>query len=302
MQMTLPLRRYRVLGMSLVMGGAALLTGCSTTPPVDSAARQALAPTGTLRIGVYAGSPLSMVRDATTGEPVGIALGLGQQLALRLGVPARVVEFERQAQVIEAVQNGDVDFTVTSSSTSVGVSGSAPIREPAPARDANLSLPIFKLALGTLVSKDSSITELSDMDRGDLRIGVSQGSSSQAALTRVLQNATPLPVATLKQAQVLLRRGTINAFAADKATLFEMLDALPGFRMLDGRWGSEQLVIVTTRGREVGLALGREAGLALGREAGLAYLRQFAESAQKPGGLLQSLASRVELRGTLPLP
>lgn len=261
----LSLRKHPAGIVALVMTWACLVAGCSTTPPANPAARQALAPTGTLRIGVYFGSPLSMVRDATSGEPVGIALGLGQQLALRLGLPAQVVEFERQAQVMEAMQNGNVDFTVTSS---------------------NLPPPLLKLALGTLVSKESSVTQLSDLDRGDLRVGVSQGSSSQAALAPVLQNATPLPVATLRQAQVLLRRGIINAFVADKATLFEMLDALPGFRMLDGRWGEEHLVIATPQGRE----------------AGLAYLKQFVQNAQQPGGLLQSLASRVDLRGTLPLP
>ena len=122
------------------------------------------------------------------------------------------------------------------------------------------------------------------MDRSDLRVGVSQGSSCQTALASVLQNATLVPVATLMQAQVLLRRGGINAFAADKATLFELLDALPGFRMLEGRWGEEQLAIATPRGRE----------------AGQAYLLQFAQHAQS-GGLLQSLAGRVDLRGTLPL-
>lgn len=270
MLMPLPLRRYPALVLALCVACAWLLACCSTTPPADPAARQALAPTGKLRIGVYFGSPLSMVRDATSGEPVGIALGLGQQLALRLGVPAQVVEFERQAQIAEAVQNGDVDFTLAPPSTSM---------------PSNLPPPLIKLALGTLVSKDSPVTQLSDLDRGDLRLGVSQGSNSQAALVRVLQNATPLPVATLKQAQVLLRRGVINAFVADKATLFEMLDALPGFRMLEGRWGEEPLAIATPQGRE----------------AGLAYLRQFVQSAQQPGGLLQSLASRVDLRGTLPL-
>lgn len=258
-----------------------LLAGCSTAPPVDPAVRQALAPTGALRIGVYAGSPTSMVRDAKTGENLGLALGLGQDFALRLGVPANVVEFERQAQVVEAVQNGDVDFTVTPTLTSTSISA-APAQ--APARHLNLAPPMMKLALGTLVSKDSPITRLADLDRGDLRVGVSQGSSCQTALASVLQNATLVPVATIRQAQVLLRRGGINAFAADKATLFEMLDALPGFRMLEGRWGEEQLAIAAP----------------MGREAGQAYLLQFAQNAQS-GGLLQSLASRVDLRGALPL-
>jgi polar amino acid transport system substrate-binding protein len=64
--------------------------------------RQALAPSDTLRVGVYPGSPVSMVRDPKSGETKGISLDLGQALATSLTVAFESVEFARMIDVIEA--------------------------------------------------------------------------------------------------------------------------------------------------------------------------------------------------------
>src|SRR5262249_60978753 len=63
---------------------AAACAGSAARP--DAAVVQSLAPGGKLRVGVYAGSPTSMVRDARTGEPRGVSYELGRELASPLGV------------------------------------------------------------------------------------------------------------------------------------------------------------------------------------------------------------------------
>lgn len=72
--------------MTAVLG--LLLTGCATmhTPPAPEA-RQALAPTGKLRVGVFLGNPASVIRNSASGEMKGVAFDLGKKLAARLGVP-----------------------------------------------------------------------------------------------------------------------------------------------------------------------------------------------------------------------
>ena len=75
-----------------------------------------VAPTGTLRIGVYRGSPTFMVTTSRSKEAHGVSFDLGHALARRLGVPPRVVEFPRIADVVEAIARGDVDFMVTNAS------------------------------------------------------------------------------------------------------------------------------------------------------------------------------------------
>ena len=256
--------------LAFAAAGVWLLAGCGTTaPPVDAAVRQALAPTGSLRVGVYPGSPSSMVRDPRTGDKVGVALNLGQALAGRLGVPFQVVEFDRVAQVVEAVKTGAVDFTFTNATE-------------ARARDVDFTQPLLQVELGYLVPAGSSIATIEDIDRPGVRVGVTQGSTSLATLTRRLKNATLVTAASLQQAQDMLRRGDVQAYATNKAVLSEMLDSLPGYKILPGRWGEENLAMAIPKGRD----------------AAMPFLRQFAVDSQS-SGLLSSIVAKAGLRGTM---
>ncbi len=53
----------------------------------------------------------------------------------------------------------------------------------------------------------------------------------------------------------MLTAGELEAFATNKASLFEMSDQLSGSHVLDGRWGLENFAIGIPKGREVALAL-----------------------------------------------
>ena len=86
------LARRRCLPLAAI--AAWLLAGCGALPlALDPLVSHTLAPTGSLRVGVYPGSPTSLVQDPKTGARAGVALDLGRALAARLGVPVRVVEF-----------------------------------------------------------------------------------------------------------------------------------------------------------------------------------------------------------------
>jgi polar amino acid transport system substrate-binding protein len=95
-----------------------------------------------------------------------------------------------------------------------------------------------------------------------------------------LKNVTVVPAATLRIGIELLAEHKIEAYATNKANLFEMSDALPGSRVLDGRWGLEYLALAMPKGRD----------------AGFAYLRAFAMDA-KSEGLVARAATRAALRG-----
>jgi ABC-type amino acid transport substrate-binding protein len=66
--------------MTAVLG--LMLAGCagiSTAPPPE--ARQALAPTGKLRVALQQANPLNVVRDAASGQMTGVGFDLGKELA-----------------------------------------------------------------------------------------------------------------------------------------------------------------------------------------------------------------------------
>jgi hypothetical protein len=70
---------------------AAAIAALVSVQAVAQNERELLAPTSRLRVGVYLGSPLSMVHDPATGEARGLSVDLGKALANRLGVPVAIV-------------------------------------------------------------------------------------------------------------------------------------------------------------------------------------------------------------------
>jgi polar amino acid transport system substrate-binding protein len=257
-------RRFFLLGSVAL---TAALAGCASAP---AELRQALAPTGKLRVGVYPGSPTSMVRTAGSSEMRGLSVELGRELARRLGVPVEIVEFQRVAEIVEAVKLGRVDFTITNAT-------------PARSQDVDFTPPLLALELGYLALPGAPVQSLSDVDRPGMRIGVAQGSSSQGALTREFKQARVVVAPSLQAAGEMLQRREIDAFATNKAILFELADGLPGARVLEGRWGLEHLAIAVPKGRGA---------------AATAYLRAFAQTVRDEG-LVRAASSRAGLRGAV---
>lgn len=108
----------------------------SVRPGFD--ASKVLAPTGKLRVGAFAGSPLSMAIDGKTGEIHGLSIDLGKEFAKRLGVPFEQLDYQRIAEVLAGMKAGDVDFTISNAT-------------PARAVDVNFSQTLISLELGYLV-------------------------------------------------------------------------------------------------------------------------------------------------------
>jgi polar amino acid transport system substrate-binding protein len=262
-------RRRKALFAVALSLSLSLLAACGVNPVApDTAIVKQLAPSGKLRVGVYAGSPTSMVKDAS-GQVRGVTYELGAELARRLGVPVEYVEYPRVAEVVNALRDGKVDFTVTNAS-------------PARAEFIDFTAPVLDVELGYLVPRGSAINALTDIDRPGVRVGVTQGSSSRASLIKVFKNASITEAPTVKAAVDLLATKKLDAYATNKAILFGMSDDLAGSRVLEGRWGVEHFGI----------------GMPKGRDAGMAYMRGFATDMIAAGAFTRA-AERAGLRGAI---
>jgi polar amino acid transport system substrate-binding protein len=231
-------------------------------------AKQILAPGGTLRVGVYPGSPTSMVTDAG-GQPHGLSYDLGGALAKQLGVPVDYVRFQRVADIVTAIKDGRVDFTVTNAT-------------PARANDVAFSQPVLSIELGYLVPSNSPIVKVDDIDRPGVRIGVTKGSTSERTLPARFKNATVVPAESVKIAVAMFARGEIDLYATNKPTLFEMSDQMPGARILDGNWGLEHMSVAVPKGRE----------------AALPDVNRFVQDMQSSGAL-ETIGHQAGLRGAV---
>jgi polar amino acid transport system substrate-binding protein len=231
--------------------------------------KELLAPTGQLRVGVYAGSPTSMLTDANTGQTHGLAYDLGRELAARLNVPVEYLKFPRVADVLNAIKEGQVDFTISNAT-------------PARANDVSFSPTVLSVELGYLVPANSSISRADELDRPGVRIGVTKGSTSERTLPAKFKNATIVPAENVKVVVEMFNRGELDTYATNKPTLFELSDSMPGSRILDGNWGLEHMAIAIPKGREQGLP----------------FVGSFVQEVQS-NGVLARIQQQAGLRGAV---
>jgi polar amino acid transport system substrate-binding protein len=253
----------------IVAAAAAVALAVSAFGAFAQETKEILAPKGKLRVGVYLGSPTSMVRDGKTNEIHGLSFDLGKELAKRLDVPFEQVSYQRISDVLEGMKAGDVDFTVSNST-------------PARAATVTFSQTLLTIELGYLVTATSPITTIADIQKPGLRIGVTQGSTSQGTIPKLLPNATVVPAQNYKRGIEMLEGGEIDTYATNKPTLFEMSDQMPGSRILEGRWGEEHLAVAIPRDHE----------------AALEFIHRFVEDVQT-SGLLAQAVERSGLRGAV---
>jgi polar amino acid transport system substrate-binding protein len=234
-------RRRSCLGLVVVC--LATLLGCATTwEAPNPASTNALAPTGTLRVGLYPGTPTSIIGDPAAGSARGVGFELGQALAARAGLPFRAVVFKNNAELLAAATSGTVDMVFTNATA-------------ARSKDLDFSPTVLQVEQGYLVPADSDIRAMAKIDREGVHVGVSEGSTSEGTLSRELRNAAVVRVISIKAAIDLLRARKLDAFATNKATLYEMSDELRGSSVLPGRWGLESFAIGVPKGREAAMPL-----------------------------------------------
>jgi polar amino acid transport system substrate-binding protein len=244
------------------------VAGCAVTPPgADTGVRRALAPTGSLRVGLIS-VPVHAVRDPYSGELRGVSHDLGRELAARLGLPFEPIIYPNPTAYVAAGQAGGWDIG------SVGL---------APERDAlfDVAQPHLEVDYGYLVSAEARIASISEVDRAGVRVALVERSASDLALTKELKHASVVRGRDLSALIELVVLGEADVIAAQKTNLFNIAPRVPGSRVLDGRPASEEQALAIPKGRDA---------------AALAFVREFVREA-KSDGLVQRAIDRASIRG-----
>jgi polar amino acid transport system substrate-binding protein len=184
-----------------------------------------------------------------------------------LRVPFEPQVYAKNADVLDAVTQGVADVAFTNASAER-------------ASRMLFTQPYLLIELGYLARAQLPVTSPGDVDRAGLRMGVTARSSSDAILSRSLVHAQVVRAESITEGVQMMASATIDMYATNKATLYEMADKLPGARVLEGNWGIERHAL----------------GIPLGRERGLPYLRAFVSDAVA-SGLVQAASTRAGLRG-----
>lgn len=227
-----------------------------------------LAPTGALRAALYPGTPTSIL-DPQAREPRGVGFELGRELARQLGVAYEPVIYAKNADVQDAMKAATADVAFTNAS-------------PARQELMDFGPPYLLIELGYLVLAGRKIVSSADIDKSGIRVGAAAGSTSEKTLTGLLKQARVVSVPTNQAGAERLAAGQIEAFATNKATLFELSFRLPGLIVLPDRWGEERHAIAIPKGRSDGIA----------------FITAFTDDVLKRG-LVTEAMERAGLRGAV---
>jgi len=226
-----------------------------------------LVASGKVRVGVGLGSPPVAIKDPVTGELRGPAWDLAHALAARIGIELLPVEYPRPGAVMEGAQANAWDVAL------LGI-------DPSRAAQVDFSPPYIRYDLTFMVAAGSSIRNVADADQAGVRIAVPRGDISDLRLSRTLKRAELVRANTIAAMVDLLRAGQADVCAGTRPGLLDELSRLPGFRVLEDRFGVILVAMVVPKGHA-------------GR---IAYISDFIEEA-KASGLIQRAIERSGLRG-----
>jgi polar amino acid transport system substrate-binding protein len=191
-----------------------------------------LAPGGTLRAGINLGNILLVTGSTAAGEPAGVAPDMARAIADRLGVAVSYVTFSAPGEVADAVGTGAWDIALIAA-------------EPARAESIAFSAAYVEIEATYLVPAGSPFQSIEDVDHPGVRIAVSDRSAYDLYLARSLAHAELHRAKGLAGALALFIGNELDALAGLRPALTENAIALPGARVLEGRYTTVQQAIGT---------------------------------------------------------
>ena len=226
-----------------------------------------LAPTGALRVGINMSNFLLVTGRTTAGDPAGVAPDMAAEIARRIGVPVKYVQFERPSKLADAAGTGVWD---------IGLIGAEPQR----AEKIAFTNAYCEIEATYLVQPNSALHAVGEVDRAGVRIAVRRGAAYDLWLERNIKQATVLRSDSAD--------GPLNQFIAEKLDalaglrpgLLEDMKKVPGARILPGNFMTVQQAIGTEKKNT----------------AAAAFLRDFVAEA-KASGLVARLIEKHHVVG-----
>lgn len=239
---------------------------------IAQSAKDQLAPSGTLRLGINYGNAVLASRDAASGALRGVAADLARELGRRCEVPVELVAFESAGKMTAALKSGAWDAAFLAV-------------EPGRAGEIAFTAPYLLIEGTYLIPPGSPIHAIADVDRAGVRVGVSTGSAYHLFLSRNLQHGQIVKAEHPHAAFDLLIDGKVDVVAGVRQALIANAAKLPGSRVFDERF----------------MAIEQAMGMPHGRPTGLQFLREFIEAAKASGFVAQAL-ERAGIRGVAVAP
>jgi polar amino acid transport system substrate-binding protein len=229
-----------------------------------------LTPTGTLRATFLATNPVQGRVDPQSGTVTGPVADLVRELARRRGVPFTIQPLPDAAAVIDSVKTKKADIGFLA-------------YEAARAAQVEFTHPYALMASAYAVRTDSTIRSSQDVDRPGVKIGAVNGQSQQVFVSGTIKNAHVEVLPDMPPNDVLagmLARGELDAFAANRQRMDELVRGAPRVRVLADNF----------------LVVGQALVVEKGNQSAVNELNRFLEEVRASGFIKASL-DRAKLAG-----
>lgn len=200
-----------------------------------------LAPTGTLRAGINLGNFLLVTGTSDNGDPEGVSPDVAHEVARQLGVPVTFVTYASPGEVADAAVRGEWD---------IGNIGAEPQR----AEQIAFTAAYCEIECTYLVPAGSKIASIADVDQPGKRIATMGRAAYGLWLTNNIRNAELVKADTMDAAMEVFVRDKLDAMAGLRVRLMKDAKALPGSRVLDGKFSAVQQAIGTPKANTAGAA------------------------------------------------
>lgn len=236
-----------------------------TGPPMTDAIKAELAPNGRLRAALNYSNFLLV--SARAPEHRGVAPDLARELARRAGATVEFVGYENAGLAADAAETRAWDVAF------IGA-------EPARANVITFSPAYVEIEATYLVPEHSTIGAIGDVDHERVRIVSTARAAYTLYLQRTLRRAQIVEADGIAGAAALFAQGGYDALAGLTPRLREDVRAIPGTRLLPGRFTAVQQSI----------------GVRKERTAAAAYLAAFTREI-RTSGLLAGLITTHKADG-----
>jgi polar amino acid transport system substrate-binding protein len=201
---------------------------CAQAQPQAPAAT--LAPTGKLRAAVIVSNPVLVTRraDGTLG---GVSVAVAQALAARVNLPVEIKPYDNPARYNDSLATDEWDIGLAA-------------RDPSRAEHLAFSVTFMEVDNGYVARPGAAPVSAEDVDRPGVKIAVAQGSAPHAVLKRIIKNAEIVAVpGGFEPAREALATGKADVYGENLHLAHRIADALPGARVLPGRFNVVQMAI-----------------------------------------------------------
>jgi polar amino acid transport system substrate-binding protein len=217
-----------------------------------------LAPHGVLRVAINMSNFLLVTGRNQDGEPTGVSPDLASELARRLGVDLRFLEYKTPGEIADDAATDCWDIA------NIGA-------EPKRAEKIDFTPAYCEIQATYLVPVGSSLNTIEQIDRPGVRIAVSARSAYDLWLERNIKYAELIRAQGLDASFELFVNEKLDALAGLRPKLVSDLEKIPGARILEGQFTAVQQAIGCTKGKV----------------AGAAYLKAFVEETKRSGFVAQ---------------